>query len=438
MKQRHHAAAGGGDYHGDMSGRRDGRQYCYWQHSPVGQTVMTIWQRTAWWQDSGALQRLITDLAGAELNRLQPADRPMTWPAAAGLPPMTPADQAAVSAAIARFFCLADDMPVAAALQQPDWLAALQTVLQASPGDLGFLTSGSSGEPKPVRQPWARLDEEAAFQLELQGHAPRIVSLVPAHHIYGYMFTVLLPYRYAAPVLDLRDRRPAAILAALQPGDLVVGFPQIWKTLAQSALQGGRPIPPDVRGITSTAPCPPETAQLVRSAGFSRLVELYGSSETMGIGWRDDPDQPYTLFPYWRLEPDAATLHHRTRDFTLALPDRIETTTPDGQHFVVRGRHDGAIQIGGINVHPGRVADLLRGHPGIADVAVRPYRAGPTLRLKAFIVPTETEADTTALRREIEDWLRSRLPAIERPRSLSFGTALPQGAMGKLADWDIG
>src|SRR3546814_1938739 len=75
---------------------------------------------------------------------------------------------------------------------------------------------------------------------------------------------------------------------------LVVGFPQIWKTLAQSALQGGRPIPPDVRGITSTAPCPPDTARLVRSAGFARLVELYGSSETMGIGWRDDPAQPYT------------------------------------------------------------------------------------------------------------------------------------------------
>jgi 4-coumarate--CoA ligase len=396
---------------------------------------MTIWQRTAWWQDSGALRRLVTDLAGAELARLRPAERAIVWPAAAGLPPMTPAEQAAIAAAIARFFCLADDDAIAGALRQPDWLAALQATLPAAEGDLAFLTSGSSGEPKPVRQSWTRLDEEAVFQLELQGHAPRIVSLVPAHHIYGFMFTVLLPYRWAAPVLALRDRRPNAVLAALQPGDLVIGFPEAWKALAQAALLGGHAIPAGIRGITSTAPCPAETARAVREAGFARLVELYGSSETMGIGWRDDPDQPYSLFPYWRLEADAV-LHHRQRAFSVALPDHVETTA-DGQRFTVRGRRDGAIQIGGINVHPARVAALLREHPGIKDAAVRPYQAGPTLRLKAFIVPADAAADTAALRREIEAWLRSRLPAIERPRSLTFGPALPQGAMGKAADWEI-
>jgi 4-coumarate--CoA ligase len=398
---------------------------------------MTIWQRTAWWQDAGALRRLVADLAGAELARLRPAERSIAWPAAAGLPAMTAAELAALAAALAAFFCLEDAAAIDAALRQADWLAALQTALPAADGDLAFLTSGSSGIPKPVRQAYARLDEEAAFQLDLQGHAPRIVSLVPAHHIYGFLFTVLLPYRWAAPVLDLRDRRPAAVLAALQPGDLVIGFPEVWKALAQTALQAGRPPPAGIRGITSTAPCPPEVARAVRAAGFARLVELYGSSETMGIGWRDDPDRPYALFPYWRLGEDAATLHHRTRGFATALPDHVETVAADGRHFIVRGRRDGAIQIGGINVHPAHVVAVLREHPAIKDAAVRPYRAGPTLRLKAFIVPADPQADTATLRREIETWLRGRLPAIERPRSLTFGPVLPQGAMGKAADWAI-
>lgn len=376
---------------------------------------MTHGQRETWWQDAESLRRLVTSLAGHDA---------------------TPAG----AAAIAAFFCLQDAPGPAAVLQQtdwqtPDWLAALQGELRADGGDLAFLTSGSSGAPKPVRQPWARLAEELDFQAGLQGPARRIVSLVPAHHIYGFMFSVLLPHRLDVPVADLRDRRPAAILAALQPGDLVIGFPQIWKALAQTAVQGGRPVAPAVRGITSTAPCPPETARAVRMAGFARLVELYGSSETMGIGWRDDPAQPFTLFPYWQLENDNTMLRHAARGFCIALPDRIAPTGNDDRHFAVLGRRDGAIQIGGINVHPDHIAAVLRGHPLIAAVAVRPYQAGATLRLKAFLVPADLGADLAALRREIETWLRQRLPAIERPRSLTFGSALPQGAMGKPADW---
>lgn len=95
------------------------------------------------------------------------------------------------------------------------------------------------------------------------------------------------------------------------------------------------------------------------------------------------------------------------------------------------GRRDGAVQIGGHNVWPDRVARALRAVDGVADAAVRMHANG---RLKAFIVPAEQQ-DTEHLSARIEQMIILHLTDPERPRSFRFGAALPRNAMGKLADW---
>jgi 4-coumarate--CoA ligase len=45
------------------------------------------------------------------------------------------------------------------------------------------------------------------------------------------------------------------------------------------------------------------------------------------------------------------------------------------------------------------------------------------------------KSSTESLRRELDQWCAEHLAPAERPKSWSFGPSLPQGAMGKNADW---
>ena len=103
------------------------------------------------------------------------------------------------------------------------------------------------------------------------------------------------------------------------------------------------------------------------------------------------------------------------------------------------GRRDRAVQVGGTNVYPDRVARVLRAHPKVADCAVRLMRPEEGWRLKAFVVPDGVSAgaigDPADLRRELRRWLRDKVEASERPGSITLGAVLPLDDQGKAADW---
>ena len=105
--------------------------------------------------------------------------------------------------------------------------------------------------------------------------------------------------------------------------------------------------------------------------------------------------------------------------------------------FDVGARHDGGVQFAGVNVFPSLVAAVLRQHPLVADVAVRLMRPEEGSRLKAFVVPKQPHADSSAFMADLRGWIDSRLTAPERPKAIRTGTRLPATAAGKLSDWSI-
>nr|WP_229416295.1 AMP-binding protein [Massilia sp. PDC64] len=328
-----------------------------------------------------------------------------------------------------------------------DWVASAQASLEAglragADADgpaLTFRTSGSSGSPKRCTHALAVLEQEvAALALLLPGRR-RILSAVPSHHIYGFLFTVLLPHRLmgtvdpgAVEVVDLRQAAPGALAGLARPGDLVVAHPGWWEAAA-------RVVPAfdvDVVGVTSTAPCPDALADTLAAAGL-RLLQVYGSSETAGIGWRDRAGVPFTLFCYWTRTDDTASVARTLPDGTTRpypLQDRLDWA--DGTHFLPGGRLDGAVQVGGMNVFPAYVADVLALHPQVREAAVRLMRPDEGRRLKAFVV-AQPGADVDQLRAGLPGWIAGRLTAPERPVAWTFGSRLPRQASGKPADWII-
>jgi 4-coumarate--CoA ligase (photoactive yellow protein activation family) len=387
-----------------------------------------------WWRHAPSLQRVVADLLAAELAAARPG-RPVQappWPQDFDLARALGADSLelmGMATALAEALHLdgADDRMLAAP-QLARWIDAAARGLAADGSRLTFRTSGSSGSPKRCTHALAVLLQETRALAALFPDRRRILCAVPAHHIYGFLFTVLLPRALGIDtVLDLRGAGPAALAGMLRPGDLVVAHPLWWEALARRD-----PVfPADVAGTTSTAPCPDALALRLADAGL-RLVQVYGSSETAGVGWRERADAPFALFPYWReagqdslarTMPDGTTQHY-------PLQDRLDWSAPD--RFRPAGRIDHAVQVGGSNVFPAYVADVLKLHPQVLDAAVRLMRPDEGARLKAFEV-ARAGLDAAAL----ADWCGARLATPERPAAFTFGTRLPRQAGGKPGDWII-
>lgn len=311
------------------------------------------------------------------------------------------------------------------------WIDVVVRSWEAHPEGIVFRTSGSTGEPKKVRHPSAFLAREVEAHAEHFGDRRRIVAFPPAHHIYGFLFSVLLPEKLDAPVLEGWRMGAGALSKALRPGDLLVGFPAVWRYLSVSL-----PVwPEDVWGVTSTGPIDPGVVRDLLGSGLTGMTEIYGSSETGGIGTRDSLEEPFRLLEFWRRGDEASLVRTGPggkEGEAVPVPDRLEW---EGERtFRPAGRRDGAVVVGGVNVIPDEVAARLRVHPRVRDCAVRPFEEGGEVRLKAFVVPMKGNPPED-IRRELGQWIAERFSAPERPARLDVGERLPRNEMGKVADW---
>lgn len=403
-------------------------------------------ESVAWFRRPGVLARFVTDLIGDELAHLRPGgvrlpDRP--WPVGLALDEqglgLDSLERLSVASALNEALHLHESGIEDLLLARHDfggWLEVAADGLAAFDARLTFRTSGSSGNAKSCIHALNDLQQEVVHLASLvPGGARRILSAVPAHHIYGFLFTVLLPDRLGCDeVLDIRRTTPQALAALMRPGDLVVSHPAHWSVLARHA---GR-LPPGVHGFTSTAPCPDALALQLADLGLTSLTQVYGSSETAGIGTRTAAGAPFRLMPFWSRDADAAHRLVRT-DATGSI--RLHRTGDhlawlDARRFGVVGRRDDAVQVGGTNVSPARVRQVLLEHPQVEDAAVRPMTPDEGSRLKAFVV-CMPGCDPAAMRSALFAWTESRLTAPERPKAFEIGAQLPRNALGKLSDWPL-
>jgi long-chain acyl-CoA synthetase len=316
-----------------------------------------------------------------------------------------------------------------------EWLSIIEDAWQHGVQHLTVTTSGSTGIPKGCTHVFSTLALEIDFLAGLFSGRSRIVAFTPAHHLYGLLFTAMLPDRLACPVQDfLHAANSSTSLGqtTLQAGDLVVSFPQGWEWLNQSI----RVIPTNVEGVVSTAPCPPELIESLVSSKLSGFTEVYGSSETAGIGIRTWPETTYSLMPQWSRkrsgDPAPEKLQHSS-GFEIKLMDDLEFFA-DGT-FLVQGRKDSSVQVGGVNVFPVLIAQRLTTYPGVAEASVRLMRPEEGKRLKCFVVP-QAGCTTDILVTLLREWIESWPIAADRPKTIKVGSALPRSTSGKNSDWE--
>jgi long-chain acyl-CoA synthetase len=397
-----------------------------------------------WWRPRAALRRYLGDLLADELARQRRALPPqaLPWPDALSLTDDLGVDSLellALATAVAEALHLHEsgvEDYLLARRRLGDWVDIAETGLDYFAHRLTFRTSGSTGGPKACVHPLGGLLQETRCHAALFAGRRRVLAAVPAHHIYGFLFTVLLPQALGLPpeaVVDVRGSSPAWLAQKAQPGDLVIAHPDWWQAV-------GRTVPrlaPDVIGVTSTAPCADAVSEGALRSGLAALFHVYGSSETAGIGWRASHAEPYALFPHWSFAPDDSALVRQWHDGsheTFAAQDALGRLE-DGR-FHLGPRHDAAVQVGGINVFPARVREVLREHPLVQDAAVRLMRPEEGARLKAYVVPRQGTTAQEVLLEQLRGWIDTRLTVAERPKAITVGQNLPLTRLGKLADWD--
>ena len=405
---------------------------------------VTTESRSAWWNREPVVRRFVSDLVAAGMAQLRPTG--FTAPASPFERSVSLTDELGVdsleltnlASALNEILHLHESGVEDRLLRRHrigDWVAIAREGLAHYSSTMTFRTSGSMGMPRRHEHRVADLFAEASELAALVPGRKRVLSAVRSHHIYGFLFTIALPDVLGMPadaVLDIRPSLPSSLPARMREGDLVIGYPDFWRDVARASVR----IPPDVVGVTSTAPCPDNVVRDIERLGLATLVQVYGSTETAGVGVRIRADTPFALMDRWqRYAGNAHELVTRNGAATITVPDVLEWI--DDRHFRPMGRADDVVQVGGVNVSLSHVRQVLLKHPQVRDASVRVMSAELGDRLKAFIVPMDVTADPRVIHTALEGWIRQRLPALQRPRALSFGSTLPVNAVGKLVDWTV-
>lgn len=294
---------------------------------------------------------------------------------------------------------------------------------------VGF-TSGSTGQPKANPKTWGGFCASTALNARLLcAHgAPNIVATVPSQHMYGMELSVLLPLRSAAAIHSGQPFFPADIAHALHE----VAAPRLLVTTPvhlRALLREGPDLPELAAIVCATAPLDAELARAVERRYATRLIEVFGSTETCVIAHRETArEQAWQLYPGIDLQPQPdGTLVNAPHFSAPTLLQDIVEMLPSRQ-FILRGRNSDLLEIAGKRASLGDLNRRLLAIPGVDDgvmFALDPDCSG-VCRLAALVVaPHLPEAEIVAT-------LRLALDPVFLPRPLKRVAALPRNGAGKL------
>ena len=311
------------------------------------------------------------------------------------------------------------------------WVDIVATSVDLKLERLSFETSGSTGVPKLCEHLFDELDREAREWSGLFEDRERIITLVPPHHIFGFLFTVRLPQLLQCELVDAKHMSPSSVARAATSTSLIVATPHQWSAMDRAGVTFTN----GSKGVSSTAPLSNQTWLSLADRGLS-LIEVFGSSETAGIGHRSAHNAPFQLRSIWQRDPDADDILIRDDGQHFQLQDRLNFV--DDTFFYPGGRRDHAVQVGGVNVFPSRVADCLLELDSVAQCAVRSIALesdASRIRLSAYIVPKSNQIDESKLLNQLKSHAQSSLRVAEQPIEYKFGPIIPRNEIGKPTAW---
>ncbi len=333
-------------------------------------------------------------------------------------------------------------------------------------------TGGTTGSPKAAMLTHANLVVNARqVRAWLTGYREGeevLLALIPFFHVYGMTAALNCALLYGATLVT-QPLPPSAELIfeyvrRYRP-TIFPGVPPFYADI----IHHPRAKEADLRGIrfcvSGSAHLPIEVARRFREITGGEVVEGYGLSETspvthinpIGVPPREgsvglpvpstyvkivDPSDPRRVLPAG-TDGEIAVKGPQVMKGYLDRPEENQRALVDGWFltgdighldnegytYVVDRKKD-LIIVGGFNVYPTEVEELLYQFPGVAEAAVVGV---PDARLgevvKAFLVPkpgAKIRVD------ELVEFFRDRLAHYKTPREFVLVAALPKTMVGKV------
>ena len=301
---------------------------------------------------------------------------------------------------------------------------------------LHLFTGGTTGNPRVVPKTVGNLFGEAFFMAQRFAVTRQdcfVAAAVP-YHIYGLLFAVLVPLVASARLAPGASPFPHDIRDALARYNATIfaGVPMHYRVLRNVALSAG-----SLRLALSSAGRldPEDGADFFRRTGVG-VTEIYGSTETGGVATRNrgkgetgftaldsvaikiEGERLYVRSPY--LSPDLGT----DADGFFRTGDRVREKAGGG--FILLGRADGIVKVGGKRVDLEGVQACLRDLPGITDALVLALPAGRA-RENEVVALVEGKIDIVDLRQA----LSGKVEPYALPRRILNVDKIPISAAGK-------
>ncbi|HEV2282431.1 MAG TPA: class I adenylate-forming enzyme family protein [bacterium] len=265
----------------------------------------------------------------------------------------------------------------------------------------------------------------------LPGFDPAEVIKAIARHRCTYitgtpaMFRMVLNQKRLLAEYDVTSLRWAACGSAMVPPDLLREFEE---TFGASISEG--------YGLTEGGPVVFENPRFGPRKIGSTGLPLPGCEIRVatGDGREAAAGEPGEL---WTRNPGLARGYYKAPDLTAAKFDRDgwlhtgDLVRADEQgYYYILGRVDDMINVGGENVYPKEVEDLLLLHPAVREAFVVPApHAVKGEAPVAFVVLHEGRSATAD---ELKQFFLSRGPAYAHPRAVLFVDQAPLGSTGKV------
>jgi acyl-coenzyme A synthetase/AMP-(fatty) acid ligase len=302
---------------------------------------------------------------------------------------------------------------------------------------LSLFTGGSTGKPKIWSKSPRNLLAEAFY---LKGKFSLtdndlFVATVPPYHIYGLLFSVLVPFVAHACVLPDIYTFPQEIISSINKhkASVLVSVPIHYRALKVDNLS----VPSLKTAFSSSGSLDRnDSLYFYKKTGLG-ITEIYGSTETGGIASRSVSEQTESWKPFevvsWKLtgrrlsvKSDFAS-REMERDLDGFCLTGDEAGAEQDNRFVLLGRADGIVKVAGKRVDLLDIQNKIKTLPTVSDAVVLSL---PTDKGRESVIVAVVACDLTET--HLKKLFMNMLEPYAVPRHLKIVSSITRTATGKI------
>lgn len=317
---------------------------------------------------------------------------------------------------------------------------------EAAGTDIRMYTSGSTGRAKAVCQRMEEFELDNAFIISKWGEeflARKLVTTVSQHHIYGFLFGISLPFSLGVPFRRKRIEYPEEFESLGDEKYMIIATPAFLKRTVD--LESFLPMK-DSFIFTSGGVLTTELAARTDMLFGFWPLEVYGSTETSGIAWRQSRDglewTPFDNARIWKNEDGCLVIvsPYIKNMEGFATSDLVDILN-DGR-FLLKGRADSIVKIEEKRISLTEVENRLLQTGLVGDVKVIAM-ADRRQYLAAAIVLNDAGRQKFAGQKKLamntffHDFLMQYFENVVIPKKWRFVDVLPSDVQGKKHKEDI-